>query len=66
MRTIDTLKKDAEAGDKAAQYSLGYAYRYGLDVEVDHEESMIWFKKSAAQGHPHAKGFVDYARRAEV
>lgn len=41
----------AEAGDGAAQNWLGRMYAFGKGVPRDVEQAMIWFRRSADQGH---------------
>lgn len=51
----------AERGDPSAQYSLGVMYDKGQGVPQDRNEALIWYRKSAAQGHQaaqHALGIV--------
>jgi TPR repeat protein len=51
--TSERLK--AEAGDAAAQYSLGLNYKYGvLGSPKDLIQAFDWFTKSANQGYPDA------------
>ncbi|MGA3213586.1 MAG: tetratricopeptide repeat protein, partial [Terriglobales bacterium] len=48
-------RKAAELGYGAAQYYLGFAYRYGEGVTQDDIEAAKWFRKAAEQGHAHAQ-----------
>ncbi|NIJ08001.1 cell division septation protein DedD [Sphingomonas vulcanisoli] len=41
------LVASAQAGDPAAQYALGEAYRSGNGVQADREQALSWFKKAA-------------------
>ena len=41
----------AERGDPSAQYALGVMYDKGQGVPQDRNEALIWYRKSAAQGH---------------
>lgn len=43
---FDLFKLAAEQGDKAAQFSLGYFYDYGIGVEEDPIKGMFWSLKS--------------------
>jgi len=57
-QAIDPLadvRAKAAAGDAQAQYSLGYAYRFGDDVEKDLVEAVKWYRKAAEQGHARAQ-----------
>jgi len=49
------VRAKAEAGDAQAQYSLGYAYRFGDDVAKDAVEAVKWYRKAAEQGHAQAQ-----------
>lgn len=40
----------AEAGDKAAQHNLGYAYDNGLGMEADDTQAAYWYQLAADQG----------------
>jgi TPR repeat protein len=46
------FKAAAEKGDARAQYSLAVMYNDGIGTKKDPDEAMLWFRKSAAQGHP--------------
>lgn len=45
------LRKLAEQGDAAAQFSVGAAYATGDDVPQDYAEAVRWFSMAAEQGH---------------
>jgi uncharacterized protein len=46
----------AEAGDAAAQFTLGIAYRDGSDgPPQDFVQAAAWFARAAEQGHPMAQ-----------
>jgi uncharacterized protein len=45
-------RKHAEAGDRMAQATLGWAYATGTGVAKDFGEAMRWSRKSADQGWP--------------
>jgi hypothetical protein len=45
------LRKLAEEGDAAAQFSVGAAYATGDGVPQDYAEAVRWFSLSAEQGH---------------
>jgi hypothetical protein len=47
--------EEAKAGDRVAQYKLGYDYYLGRGVPVDYVQAAIWWKKSAEQGYPEAQ-----------
>lgn len=47
--------EQAKAGDRVAQYKLGYDYFLGRGVPVDYVQAAIWWKKSAEQGYPEAQ-----------
>lgn len=45
-----SLKKQAKAGDRVAQYQLGSRYLEGKGVKQDYKKAFTWFQKSAEQG----------------
>ena len=49
------LRKDAEAGDAEAQYSLAETYLLGQGAAQDCASARRWFEKAAAQGHAGAQ-----------
>ena len=51
----NALRKQAEAGDAAAQYKLGGMYGKGMDVPQDDAEAVKWYRKSAEQGNVEAQ-----------
>ena len=48
---LASLRKVAEQGDPAAQFSLGARYATGEEVKQDYTEAVRWFTKAAEQGH---------------
>lgn len=58
---IAALRIEAEAGDSAAQFELGWAYYVGEVVAKDLVESFKWQRKAAEQGIAHAQRHVGYA-----
>ena len=44
----------AEKGDVAAEIQIGYAYRDGVSVTVNHTKAFEWFGKAAATGNVEA------------
>lgn len=46
---LPLLKQVAEAGDPAAQYTLGNLYNWGKGVEENLEEAMKWYNLAAQQ-----------------
>jgi TPR repeat protein len=44
-----------EAGNREAQYALAVMFKTGRGQPVDHQRSIAWLKRSAAQGYPPAK-----------
>jgi putative methionine-R-sulfoxide reductase with GAF domain len=48
---LASLRKVAEQGDPAAQFSLGARYATGEQVKQDYTEAVRWFTKAAEQGH---------------
>ena len=51
---IDVIEQ-AKAGDKVAQYKLGYNYYLGHGIAQDYAQAAVWWKKSADQGFPSAQ-----------
>jgi len=49
-RAFGRLKSAAEAGDRAAQRSVGQAYEYGQSAEQSDAEAARWYSKAAEQG----------------
>jgi hypothetical protein len=52
---LEPLRKKAEAGDAAAQFSLGLRYGNGEGVPKDYAEAMKWLRKAAEQGDASAQ-----------
>ena len=48
---LASLRKVAEQGDPAAQFSLGARYATGEGVTQDYTEAVRWFTQAAEQGH---------------
>jgi TPR repeat protein len=48
---LASLRKVAEHGDPAAQFSLGARYATGEGVTQDYTEAVHWFTLAAEQGH---------------
>ena len=53
---MEAYKVGAEGGLDLCQYQVGYMYRYGRGVAVDHQQARAWLEKAAAQDHPIAIG----------
>jgi len=49
--TLESIRKLAEQGDAAAQFSIGARYATGEDVPQDYAEAVRWFSMAAEQGH---------------
>ena len=49
------LKEKAQAGESAAQYSLGEMYWDGVGVRKDYVEAAKWYRKAAEQGYIEAQ-----------
>lgn len=50
----------AEAGDAKAQWGMGRIYSFGRGVEVDEEEAVKWYARSARQGDMYAQHALGY------
>jgi putative methionine-R-sulfoxide reductase with GAF domain len=48
---LESIRKLAEQGDSAAQFSMGARYATGEDVPQDYAEAVHWFSMAAEQGH---------------
>jgi putative methionine-R-sulfoxide reductase with GAF domain len=48
---LQGMRKLAEQGDPAAQFSVGAHYATGEDVPQDYTEAVRWFSMAAEQGH---------------
>jgi putative methionine-R-sulfoxide reductase with GAF domain len=48
---FEGIRKLAEQGDPAAQFSVGAHYATGEDVSQDYTEAVRWFSMAAEQGH---------------
>ena len=48
---LQGMRKLAEQGDPAAQFSVGARYATGEDVPQDYAEAVRWFSMAAEQGH---------------
>jgi len=49
--SLQGMRKLAEQGDPAAQFSVGARYATGEDVPQDYAEAVRWFTMAAEQGH---------------
>jgi putative methionine-R-sulfoxide reductase with GAF domain len=49
--SLEGMRKLAERGDPAAQFSVGARYATGEDVRQDYAEAVRWFSMAAEQGH---------------
>jgi TPR repeat protein len=50
----ESTKAAAEAGDKEAQYRLGFMYQHWNAAPMDVPLAVKWYKKAAEQGYPDA------------
>lgn len=50
-----SLKRQAEAGDAAAQNALGLRYSEGKGVAKDPAQALVWWRKAADQGEANAQ-----------
>jgi len=66
-KQFSTRVKEAQSGNKRAQYKLGVAYLTGSQVKVDISRSIYWFNKAAQKGYVKAMfklGVIYYSKRA--
>ena len=54
------LLKQAEAGDKRAQYSVGNAYATGNGVLKNDADALKWWRQAAQNGLPEAQNHLAY------
>ena len=63
---VERNRKAAEAGDKDAQFTVGWYYEDGVGVNQDISQAIDWYRKAAEAGHVLAQlqlGIIhDYAR----
>ena len=53
---LEGLQRNAQAGDRVAQYNLGVLYETGRHgVPLDKSEAARWYLKSAEQGYQNAQ-----------
>ncbi len=53
---LDALRRNAEAGDRVAQYNLGVLHEAGQHgVVMDKAQAVSWYRKSAEQGYENAQ-----------
>jgi len=52
---ITTLRKQAEAGDAKAQFTIGSMYENGSGVTQDYAEAAKWYRKAAERGEARAQ-----------
>src|SRR5579859_2270234 len=56
-----TQLRNAQSGDKVAQYNAGYNYENGKDgFEKDDKQAVYWFQKSATQGDAAAENHLGH------
>jgi len=52
---VKTLRKQAEAGDAKAQFTIGSMYENGSGVKQDYAEAAKWYRKAAERGDARAQ-----------
>jgi hypothetical protein len=52
---VEETRKQAEAGDAAAQNNLGLCYATGVGVPEDMKEAVKWYTRAAEQGFAYAQ-----------
>jgi len=57
---LEKVLGQAEAGDVAAQFQLGFAYFKGVGIEQDHLEAARWLELAAQQDHAGAQYLLGY------
>jgi cell division septation protein DedD len=61
VSNIAAIQAKAQAGDAAAEFQLGEAYRTGRGVTADPESAIMWYRRAAAQGHIRASEELGFA-----
>ncbi|WP_110955851.1 tetratricopeptide repeat protein [Anaerosinus massiliensis] len=51
----------AETGDVQAQYILGIAYYTGMQVQMDEQAAITWWRRASLGGHPDAGAYIGLA-----
>ena len=54
-KSLDKIKKRAEAGDAEAQFELGLHY---CAEEDNYDATLLWYRKAAEKGHAQAQFFL--------
>ncbi|MEO5349978.1 MAG: sel1 repeat family protein [Magnetococcus sp. YQC-3] len=52
---LKSILYSAEHGDTRSQLKLGFRYRFGIGVSMDHEQAAHWYLKASNGGHPGAQ-----------
>jgi len=47
---LSSLRQQADAGNAQAQFALGNRYYRGLGIPQNHDQAVMWYRKSAEQG----------------
>lgn len=63
--SIEELRRRAEAGDHAAEWQLGSRYETGSGVPKDLPQSMMWYRRAAADGYAEAQNSLGSIAQAE-
>ncbi len=53
------VQERAKSGDAQAQYELGQRYYFGMGIEQDSVNAVLWLNEAAKQGHKDAKSLLD-------
>jgi uncharacterized protein len=63
---VDLLEAAAEGGDGPAQNALGYMFRHGVAVDIDHHKARKLFEAAARQAQAEAEYYLgEYALEEE-
>lgn len=57
---IEKTRVQAEKGDVAAEFQLGFDYYVGQCVPTNYVEAVKWFRKAAEQGNARAQNYLGY------
>ena len=65
-KKFEEIKAEAEKGEAAAQFQLGYNYHSGHGITQDFREAVKWYRKAAEQSYPSAQVKLYIMLRAGV
>lgn len=60
---LESLREAAQNGDANSQFTYGYRYFKGMDVEQNQEYGLSWIMKAASQNHACAQAWLSMCYR---